>query len=183
MLITVPRSIQLDPSYIGDMNELLTFGLSGLGDPCYSADPDYDPGTCAAAGGTEMSGSSILLTTIAGTTPVNTVGILPSALPSLNTAPTSSTLAQDLTALGPLLTSAAKSAATISGPYQIPNTSYIYNPATGQILFGGSPVGTYNPATGAISGLSAASSLSSYMPLALGVFALLAVVMVMRPGK
>jgi hypothetical protein len=174
MLITVPRSIQIDPSYFGDMNELVTFGLSGLGDPCDPTASDYDMSACLGSA-----------PTIAGTTPVNDVGILPSAIPtgpSLTTAPTSSTLAQDLTALGPLLSSAAKSAATLSGPYQIPNTSYIYNPATGQILFGGSAVGTFNPATGAISPL-AASSLSSYMPLALGVFALLAVVMVMRPSR
>ena len=155
MLITVPRSIMIyPPGYGGDPNEQLTFGIegpgiSGLGDPCLVTDADYNPDTCEAGGGT------------LGMPPAPTSPTLdfPFGLPGSPTYPTTSspsptpsgsTLAQDLTALGPLLSSAAKSISIASGPYSIPGTNYIYNPATGQIMYGGTAVGTYNPATGAI---------------------------------
>ena len=91
-----------------------------------------------------------------------------------------STVAQDLTAAVPLLTAASKAMASATGPYAIPGTSYIYNPATGQILFGGAPIGTYNPATGALS--VASSGLMSYLPILLGLGALFFVVSALK-GK
>jgi hypothetical protein len=157
MLITVPRSIMLDPTSTGDLTQMLTFGLdapglSGLGQDDSTDLPTdnalYTPG---------------LLDTSVGSNP----DILASALPTGVTTTSSSsgsTVAQDISALGPALAAAAKGITAASGPYAIPNTNYVYNPATGQILLNGAAVGTYNAQTGAITALSA-SNLMSYLPL------------------
>jgi hypothetical protein len=163
MLITVPRSIMLDPSEVGDMNQLLTFGLDApglgglgqdVGDQLISDDPTVGLPT--------DTGSYVSTSDIPGYT-----GLVPidsSALPTGVTSSSSgSTVAQDISALGPALAAAAKGITAASGPYAIPGTSYIYNPATGQILLNGAAVGTYNPATGAISAIS--TGLLSYLPL------------------
>jgi hypothetical protein len=159
MLITVPRSIMLDPTSTGDLTQMLTFGLdapglAGLGqDPTDSTDLPTDNALYTPG----------LLDTSVGSNP----DILASALPTGVTATSSSsgsTIAQDISALGPALAAAAKGITAASGPYAIPNTNYVYNPATGQILMNGAAVGTYNAQTGAITALSA-SGLMSYLPL------------------
>lgn len=182
MLITVPRAIMIyPPGYGGDPNEQLTFGiegpgLMGLGDPCNPGDSDYDPSdpTCgepippAPSSGTNLNTGTLnpYAPTYPSTTPSTAV-------------PSGSTLAQDLTALGPLLSSAAKSISIASGPYAIPGTNYIYNPATGQIMFGGTAVGMYNPATGAITVGSGATSSLFYM----GIAAVVVIVLVSSLGR
>jgi len=88
-----------------------------------------------------------------------------------------STVAQDIAALGPALAAAAKGVSAASGPYAIPNSNYIYNPATGQILLNGAAVGTYNPTTGA---LTAIGSVNLPMLLGLGVAVLLVVMLMGR---
>jgi hypothetical protein len=203
MLITVPRSLMIyPPGYGGDANEQLTFGLDGpglnglgmLGQVCTDDEGDIIP----CAGGV-VDTSNDLTGIIPSTSPLMTGPPLTAAqlaqlnapdsgatvMPGLtqsqiNTmltpnAPstTNSTTAQDIAALGPALAGAAKAISVATGPYQIPNTNYIYNPATGQILLNGAAVGTYNPATGA---LSVASSFTGYLPLLLGVGAIVLLV-------
>jgi hypothetical protein len=196
MLITVPRSIMLDPTSFGDMNQLMTFGLdapglSGLGQ-------DVDLSNLPTTTYVDDSGNDVtnpysvlntadLNTPVLSSTPLMTGGVPTTAqlnaAGSSNTAvaPSSnSTTAQDIAALGPALAGASKAIATATGPYQIPGTNYIYNPATGQILLNGAAVGTYNPATGQ---LTAISSLSSYLPLLIGLAAVFGIVMLMGNRK
>jgi hypothetical protein len=103
-----------------------------------------------------------------------------SAVNSSSSSSSNSTTAQDIAALGPALSAAAKGLTAASGPYQIPGTNYIYNPATGQILLNGAAVGMYNSTTGA---LTALSSVSSMLPLILGAGALLVIVMMIGGKK
>lgn len=180
MLVTFPRSIMLDPSGFGDMNQLLTFGLDGPGlnglGQCTDVDENgnYIPCAAPASGGVADTSNDVTgvltptlsldsLPTLTGSEQTQyTLGV---STPTASTAPigAQSTVAQDLTAIGPALTAASKALATATGPYAIPGTSYIYNPATGQILLGNTPIGTYNPSTGVASALT--SSLLSYLPL------------------
>lgn len=176
MLVTFPRSIMLDPSGFGDMNQLLTFGLDGPGlnglGQCTDVDENgnYIPCAAPASGGVADTSNDVTgvltptlsldsLPTLTSAEQTNyNLSVTPAA-----TAPTGSTTAQDIAALGPALTAASKALSTATGPYQIPGTGYIYNPATGQILLGNTPIGTYNPSTGVASALT--SSLLSYLPL------------------
>lgn len=84
---------------------------------------------------------------------------------SVSSSTSSNSTAATIAALGPALAAAAKGITAASGPYQIPNTNYIYNPATGQILLNGAAVGSYNAQTGLI---TATGSVNFTMLLALG---------------
>lgn len=186
MLVTFPRSIMLDPSGFGDMNQLLTFGLDGPGlnglGQCISvidgSDVDCSSSEAGGAGSgiAPITSGTVTFPTITDLGPSTVgsgdyippaqtacVGVNCGAPAASTTIGAQSTVAQDLAAIGPALTAASKALATATGPYAIPGTSYIYNPATGQILLGNTPIGTYNPSTGVASALT--SSLLSYLPL------------------
>lgn len=206
MLITVPRSLMIyPPGYGGDANEQLTFGLDGpglnglrgLGQTPDTSGDTYDleslsgaslvgPSDVSLASSLELNGSTTLPSVDSGATTLP--GLTQSQIDNLLTpnAPTStstnSTTAQDIAALGPALAAASKAISVATGPYAIPNSNYIYNPATGQILLNGAAVGTYNPLTGSLSAYGA-SSVSSYLPLLLGVGAIVLLVSMMGNRK
>lgn len=194
MLITVPRSLMIyPPGYGGDSNEQLTFGLdgpglNGLGQdlsvddlPVGSTSDTSNPFSLPSLVSDSPTGNALGFDSNATTLPGLTQSQINSALtPSITSSTPNSTTAQDIAALGPALAAASKAISVATGPYQIPNTNYIYNPATGQILLNGAAVGTYNPLTGQ---LSAASSISSFMPLLLGIGAVVLLVSVMGKGK
>jgi hypothetical protein len=150
------------------MNQLLTFGLDapglgGLGQddtlPTVSVDDSYDLAGAILGSATTDSTSSL---DALNSQPLSSSSYgLPTTIATSSSS--GSTVAQDISALGPALAAASKAISSASGPYAIPGTSYIYNPATGQILLNGAAVGTYNPATGAISAIS--TGLLSYLPL------------------
>jgi hypothetical protein len=182
MLIEVPRSLIIWPADGGDLNEMLTFGLNGLRG---LGQDDSAPTDLSDA----PLGGDPTYTDITGTTYTPTVTSSPSSSSNYDSflygttstsSSSSSTLAQDLTAAAPLITASAKAIAAATGPYAIPGTNYVYNPATGQMLLNGAAVGTYNPATGQ---LTALGTVSSYLPLLLGIGAVLALVMVMGGRK
>lgn len=196
MLITVPQSLMIWPPGYGGAPEMLTFGLdapglSGLGQDDDSGSVDLSAGLTY----TGDTGSSVDLsmpditgtytapssTDLTGSNPDILSSALPTGATSTSSSSSSSTTAQDIAALGPVLAAASKAIATATGPYAIPGTNYIYNPATGQILMGGVPVGTYNSLTGTASALSA--GISAYLPLLIGVAAIVGIVMLMGGKK
>jgi len=187
MLIRVPSTINVYPSEYG--------GLSGLGqDPTDTgssvqlvfASDTTTPNTASdvLANMPTLTAPAYVPTPSAADLTANP-DILSSALPtgassSSGSSSPSSTTAQDIAALGPALAAAAKGISAASGPYQIPGSNYIYNPATGQILLNGTAVGTYNPATGVASVIS---SITSMLPLFIGIAAVIGVVMLIGGKK
>lgn len=85
--------------------------------------------------------------------------LAPISLDVTNSGP-SSTLAQDLTAFGNAAGGVSRAVNASAGPYVIPGTSLVYNPATGQ-LAGQTALGT--AAAGAVG--SFASSFASMIPI------------------
>lgn len=158
MFVTVPYKLFSQP------------GMGGLGQDLANDVIDDESSSTADSAGTDSSGNLLYPTLMTGPTPSSTD--LSNAGSSNTSA--NSTTAQDIAALGPALAAAAKGISAASGPYQIPGSNYIYNPATGQILANGIAVGTYNSATGAI---TAIGSLNVPMMIGLGVAAILLVVL------
>jgi hypothetical protein len=156
-------------------------GMYGLGqDPTITVTPTYvDPTT-----GDTVMGDPTSVAILGGGdvgTPLDTSNL--TITPSASSTSSNSTTAQDIAALGPALAAASKALSTATGPYQISGTNYIYNPATGQILLNGAAVGMYNPNTGALSALNAASSFTSMLPMILGVGAIVLVVSMLGGRK
>ena len=188
MIVTVPRSLMIYPPGYGGATDELTFGfdapglmgLRGLGQDDLSDLPSdlTDSGAVSETlyGITPNSGATVTsYDTTSSSAPLTTADenfLTSGSTSTISSGSTSSnssnsTTAQDIAALGPALTAASKALSTATGPYQIPGTSYIYNPATGQILLNNVAVGTYNPATGQLTALGAVSSLMSYLPIIL----------------
>jgi hypothetical protein len=151
-------------------------GMGGLGQ-------DDDSGVDVSAGltYTDTTGAvdlstlnSIPLTTAANDTlttaaltNIATTPDLSSYITGSGAPTTSSGTAQILTAAGIAAAAAAKGITAASGPYQVPGTSLIYNPATGQIInAAGSLVGT-----AALPALE--TGIASFMPLIIGAVVLL----------
>ena len=145
MLITLPRAVQVyPPGYGGDPNQMLDFGLTGLrglGD-C------VDDGDCGA---TDVVDPSQIAQIIASS-PVTL------APPVTYTQPGSSSTAADIAAAANAAANAAKALATTQGPYVVPGTNTIYNPATGQI--------TSLAAINTTAATPLATTLSSMLPIA-----------------
>jgi hypothetical protein len=136
-------------------------GMAGLGQ-CLA---DDEVTVIACPDTPLMTGPTPTLTPTSSSSDPSSIFLPDSLNPNNASVSSSSTTAQDIAALGPALAAAAKGITAASGPYQIPNTNYIYNPATGQILLNGSAVGMYNAQTGAI---TAVGSVNFTMLLALG---------------
>jgi hypothetical protein len=163
-------------------------GFGGLGQ-CDPTQADYDPATCADVGGTDLgAGAGVIPVTGSVTSGLTDAQIQAAAEAAqantslgtnLNTYVTNSSslpsgTAQVLTAAGIATAAAAKGITAASGPWVVPGTSLVYNPATGQIL----------NAAGALVGSAAlpGASIAGYIPLAIGVVAVLFLVSSLR-GK
>ena len=181
MLITLPRGLMIDPGgYSGDMNEMLNFGLDapglgGLGQDDLSDLPlttDTSDTLATLQIGAATTPSATDLSSGFSYSPVTTAPPdLSQYVTNASVAPTSTSssgnsTAQILTAAGIAAAAAAKGITAASGPYVVPGTSLVYNPATGQIMNGGTLVGTAAlPSAGL-------ASIGTYLPLLLGVAAI-----------
>lgn len=179
MRVTCPSAYMIYPQGYG--------GRMGLGQTDTTSS-----GVDVSAGLTFTSPSDTVPVDILSTLPVGTVPsdtLTTAALTNVATTPdlssyitgsgaptTASGTAQILTAAGIAAAAAAKGITAASGPYQVPGTSLIYNPATGQIInAAGALVGSASlPGVG--------MSIGSFMPLIIGAVVLLVLVESMGGG-
>lgn len=169
MRVTVPSSYMVWPRGMGGLGQTDTSVdiSSGSSGDLLSSLPLESTGTLTSS---DLSTSE--LDTIGSEQAAYTEGSLTAPTTTLNqyitnttAAPTTSaagSASQLLTAAGIAAAAAAKGITAASGPWQVPGTSLVYNPATGQIINAyGQTVGTYG-LTGA------AVNIGSFLPLIIG---------------
>lgn len=171
MRVTVPSSYMVWPRGMGGLGQTNTSidTSSGSSGDLLSSLPLESTGTLTSS---DLSTSE--LDTIGSEQAAYTEGSLMAPTTTLNQYITNTTAAPTtpgaagastanlLTAAGIAAAAAAKGITAASGPWQVPGTSLVYNPATGQIINAyGQTVGTYGMA-------GAAVDIGSFLPLIIG---------------
>lgn len=171
MLLTLPQSLMIYPPGYGGSpnNDMMDFGLGGLGDCSMFTSADGSPasellgGICVADDGTVLGSDPNYQAT------ANDV-IVPTAPTPTTPAGSTSSSASDAALIAALTSAGTKALTASQTPYVIPGTNSIYNPATGQIT---AASGTALPA-GYVGATAATSTLNTFLPyLGLGALALL----------